>query len=153
MHEAAEQLGRRVAAQRLVQAVRGGERVVHGVPVAVVVLRVEPHDAQRGGERERASELLGRGAAGHRAQERVDHRIGVVGEELPPEVGDVLIGQLTAYRFAFAPRVRQSLVGALHRARRGRAGGATRRPPPNATPPAVSRTSVGSTVPAASAPT
>ena len=50
----------------------------------------------------------------HRAQERVDHRVGVVGEELPPEFGDVLIGQLAAQRFAFTPRSRQTLVGAQH---------------------------------------
>ncbi len=59
---AAQQLGRRRALQRLVQRVGGGERVVHGVPVAVVVLHVEAGDAQRGRVRDRAAELLFVGA-------------------------------------------------------------------------------------------
>ena len=58
VHRGAPQLGRGVAAQRLVQRVGGGERVVHGVPVGVVVARVEAHDAQRGRVRDRAPELL-----------------------------------------------------------------------------------------------
>ena len=62
VHEAAQQLGRRVAHERLVQRVGGGERVVDGVPVAEVVLHVEAGDAQRGGVGEGAAELVGVGA-------------------------------------------------------------------------------------------
>ena len=57
--DAAQQLGRRRSLERLVQRVGGGEGVVHLVPVAVIVLRVEPGDAQRGGVGDGAAERLG----------------------------------------------------------------------------------------------
>ena len=71
------------------QRVRGGEGVVDRVPVAEVVLHVETGDAQRGRVGDGAPELLGVGTGGERVEERVDDALGVVGEELPGEPGDV----------------------------------------------------------------
>ena len=71
-------------------ALRGGERVVHGVPVAVVVLHVEPRDAQRGRVRERAAELLAVAPASIASSSASTTTIGVVVEQLPAEAGDVL---------------------------------------------------------------
>ena len=71
------------------QRVRGGERVVHRVPVAEVVLHVEAGDAQRRRVRERAAELR-RGR--HRSRSRRGarrRRARDLGEELPRELGDV----------------------------------------------------------------
>ena len=150
VHRAAQQLGRRVAAQRLVQRVRGGERVVHGVPVAVVVLHVEARDAQRGRVRDRRGRAPRRSAPARSASsERVGDGFGIVVEQLPAERADV--GELAACgrpsaACSAAPR------SSLPRARRGRAGGATRRTPRSVARAVVWRTSVGSTSAAASSP-
>ena len=89
MHRAAQELRRGSALQALVQCVRRGERVVHGVPVAVVVLDVKASDAQRGRVRDRPPELLlGRRPPRVRRASARDH-LGIVVEESPSERADV----------------------------------------------------------------
>ena len=90
VHRAAQELGRRPALQRLVQPVRRGERVVHGVPVAVVVLHVEARDAERGRVRDRPADLLFVGAGAQRVEQRARDDFGIVVEELPAERADVV---------------------------------------------------------------
>ena len=73
------------------QRVRRGERVVDGVPVAVVVLDVEAGDAERGRVSDRPTELLVVDAGAHRFEQRVDNRVWVVFEEAPRERGDTCV--------------------------------------------------------------
>ncbi len=81
VHQSAGELRRRLAHDRVVQRVRRGERVMDGVPVAEVVLGVEPGDAQRGRERERTRELLSGRTRVRGVEERVDDGFGLVAEE------------------------------------------------------------------------
>ena len=71
------------------QPVRGGERVVHGVPVAVVVLHVEAHDAERGRVGDRPADLLLVGSGAQRVEQGGRDHLGIVVEELPAERADV----------------------------------------------------------------
>ena len=89
VHQPAVQLSRGDPPERAVQRVGGGERVVHRVPVAEVVLHVEARDAERRRVRERAPELRGVGTGLDRVEERVDDVLGMLVEELPREPGDV----------------------------------------------------------------
>ena len=75
---------------------------------------MEAHDAECGREREGTPALLRRRTLPHRAQERVDDRVGIVGEELPSQVGDLLVAQLSAQCFTVTPHLRQPLVGMQH---------------------------------------
>src|SRR4029077_20289048 len=87
----AQQSRRRRAHDRLVQRVRGRESVVHLVPVAVVVLRVEARDPQRGGVRDRAAELLGFGAGRDRVVDGGDDLGRVLGQDRPGQLGDAAL--------------------------------------------------------------
>ncbi len=89
VHAAAPELGGGIAAEGLMQRVGGGERVVHGVPVAVVVLDVEAQDPQRGRIRERASELFVVRARVVSANQRVGNLDGVIGKQLPRDGADI----------------------------------------------------------------
>ena len=119
--------------QRLVQRVGGGERVVHGVPVAVIVLHVEARDAQRGRVRDRAADLLLVGAGAQRVEQRGRDDLGIVVEELPAERADVVeppaprpaLGERVVERLDRAPGergvvVRVAPLAELLGARRGR---------------------------------
>jgi hypothetical protein len=74
-----------------VHGVGGGEGVVHLIPVAVVVLRVESGDPRRGGVGDRAGEFLGGGAGRDGLVDRGHHVGGIVGQDRPGQLGDAVV--------------------------------------------------------------
>ena len=92
------------------QRVRRGERVVHRVPVAEVVLHVEAHDPQRRRVGERATELFGCASGSEGVEDRADDLLGILVEEPPGEAGDVVV--LAEARAALGLGGRQRRLGA-----------------------------------------
>ncbi len=116
------------------QRVRRGERVVHGVPVAEVVLHVEAHDPQRRRVGEGPTELLGSRAGTHRVEQRADdllrdRRRGTASAS----AGDIVeLAEVRRPSAVARPAARSRPAGER---RRGRGDDATPRTPPTAARP------------------
>ena len=113
---AAAQRRCRVALQRVVERVRRGERVMDGVPVGVVVLDVEASESQRGGVRDRSTELLVVDPGAHRCEEGIDDRVRIVLQKAPRERGHGFVVELAARRHPrrALPEVPRSWASAEH---------------------------------------